>query len=750
VTMPRIITFLLLVCLTVPGLSHGQATKPAAASGRVTLDFKDIELTDLIQTVSELTGRNFVYDDAVKGKVTIVSPASMSLDQAYQLFLTVLNVKGFTVVPAGRVNRIVPLRDAKESTLPTVTDPGPRGGEQFITRMVPLQHLDATLMANTVLAPLIPKTSNIVAYPPANTLIISDTAANIERLLTIIRQLDIPGSLDTLEVLPLQYADAQEVSQIITQVLTQGTAGAPVARRRAAAAQAGGQEASRILPYARTNSLVVMANADDLAVIKGLVARLDQQTTQTHAGIYVYYLENADAETLAKTLNEIVTGIRGRRAGTAQAAPARPGQQPGQPAAGALEAVAISPDKPTNSLIVNSTPDDYEVLKGIIRQLDTKRKQVFVEALVLELSMDATRRLGASLQGAFGVGTDGGVIGTTNMTGSGPGSAAPFLNPPASLLTTAVNGIMLGGLFNFIEVPGPDGNLVRVPAMSALIEAAKTDSDVNILSAPRLLTSDNEEAEIIVGQNVPIITQRLTGAVGGTDSLSQSVAIERRDVALTLRFTPQITEGDLVRLNIFQEITDLAAVSVGDVNQVGPTLTKRLLRNTVMAENGRTVVLGGLIGSNRQQTISKVPLLGDIPGLGWLFKRKVNTERKTNLLIFITPRIIRDGNDLAQATRRSEEAMRGFQEGVVPTLELEPIMLPAPPRQELERPPQDLEPRPEQEQLPPLDVELFPLLPEERQQQAPLEQAPVDQPAEQPVQEELIEEEPAQPQMPGE
>jgi general secretion pathway protein D len=292
--MPKLITFLLLICLTVPGLTHAQAPKRApAGAGQVTLDFKDIELIDLIQTVSELTGRNFIYDDAVKGKVTIISPESMSLDQAYQLFLTVLNVKGFTVVPAGKVSRIVPLRDAKESTLPTVTDASVRGGEQFITRLIPLQHLDASIMATTVLAPLIPKTSNIVAYPPGNTLIISDTAANIERLLTIIRQLDVPNAPDSLEVLPLQFAEAQEVAQIITQVLTQGTAGAPVARRRAQAAQ--GQEPSRILPYPRTNSLVVMANADDLTVIKGLVARLDQRPTQTHAGIYVYYLENADA-----------------------------------------------------------------------------------------------------------------------------------------------------------------------------------------------------------------------------------------------------------------------------------------------------------------------------------------------------------------------------------------------------------------------------------------------------------------------
>jgi general secretion pathway protein D len=668
----------LLVCFSfiLPMQVGAQATP---AEGKVTLDFKDIELTDLIQTISELTGRNFIYDETVRGKVTIISPTEMSLDQAYQLFLTVLNVKGFTVVQAGRVHRVIPLRDVKESNVPVVDDRRARVGENFITRIIPLQHIDATVMANAVLAPLIPKTSNIVAYPPANTLIITDTAANIDRLLTIIRQLDVPSSLDMLEVIPLSFAEAQEVAQIVTQVLSQrATAAAPTARRAAPAAAAGAPEASRIIPYPRTNSLVVMATVEDLATIKSLIAKLDKQPAQTHAGIYVYYLENADAESLAGTLNEIMTGIRGRAPRTPAA---RPGQQPAQqPQTAALEAVAITADKPTNSLIINSSPEDYEIVKSIIAQLDTRRNQVFVEALILELSMDATRRLGASLQGAISTGGDSVIFGTSNLN-TGPASLRDLAPIPGSntpnLLGRTIEGILVGGLFSPITTIGPDGNSITVPALSALIDLSKTDADINILSAPRLLTSDNEEAEIIVGSNVPIITSRLTDT-GATTGLAQAVSIERRDVALTLRFTPQITEGDLVRLNIFQEITDLAAISVGDVNQVGPTLTKRLLRNTVLAENGRTVVLGGLIGSNVQQTVSKVPLLGDIPGLGWLFKRTNNTERKTNLLIFITPRIIRNADDLARATRRSKESMDAFQMGVPPYSDVDMLGLPEP------------------------------------------------------------------------
>ena len=266
--------------------------------------------------------------------------------------------------------------------------------------------------------------------------------------------------------------------------------------------------------------------------------------------------------------------------------------------------------------------------------------------------MDATKKLGMSLQGAVSVGSNGAAYFST-----GPSAASPLMpddNGNPSVLTAAVDGIMMGGLFNPITITNPlnKSETITVPALSALIDLSKTDADVNILSAPRLLTSDNEEAEIIVGSNVPIITSRLTDT-GGT-GLAQSVSVERKDVALTLRFTPQITEGEQVRLQVNQEITDLvdstSSQSVGTVDEVGPTLTKRLLRNTVVAENGKTVVLGGLIRNNVKESITKVPLLGDIPILGWLFKRKTTSEAKTNLLVFITPKIIRNADDLEKVT----------------------------------------------------------------------------------------------------
>jgi general secretion pathway protein D len=462
-----------------------------------------------------------------------------------------------------------------------------------------------------------------------------------------------------------------------------------------------------------------MATPEDLTIIRTVIAQLDQRPTQERSHINVYYLENADAETLAKTLNEILSGIKAPITTGRAAAPA------GQAATLTAAPVSITADKPTNSLIINSTPEDYDIFKGIVSQLDIRRKQVFVEALILEISMDATRDLGASLAGFIPTGDEGVIYGGMNQQSPGLGVLTPGSGGVPSLLTQSIEGVLAGGLFNMINVTAPDGTQVAVPAISALINLSKKDSDINILSAPRLLTSDNEEAEIIIGSNVPIITSRLTDT-GGSTGLAQSVTVERKDVALTLRFTPQITEGNQVRLNIFQEITDIAETSLaGNVNEVGPTFTKRLLRNTVLAEDGRTVVLGGLIRNNEQVTISKVPLLGDIPGLGWLFKRKTNSNTKTNLLIFITPKIVKNADDLEEVTQASRQSMDDFQEGILPALPPERIQIfPAPLDPALpvliipeEEPalPADLYP----EEEPALPDDLYPEVPEAEMNDAP-------------------------------
>lgn len=608
-------------------------TRPAKAApaNRVTLDFREIEMADLVHTISELTGHNFLYDDTLRGKATIVSPEGMTMDEAYQLFLTVLNLKGFAVVPAGKVNKIVPVKSAKEGNLPLTTE-GLPPSEQFITRLVRLENLDAATIAQNVLTPLAPASSNIVTYAPTNTLIITDTAASIDRMVQLIRELDQPGSAQTLEVISLKHAGADEVAKVCNEVLS-GARGT-LARGSIATPQGGGSP-GKIIPFTRTNSLVVLATSEQLAAIRDIVARIDQDLAGQRDNINVYRLENASAEPLAKTLNEIITGIRADtgKAGTG-----------GQ--AAATGTVTITADKPTNSLIINAKPEDYATIKSIIDRLDTKRKQVYVEALIMELSMDATQKLGVSLSGAGAVGDDGLIYGTSELN-NGPLTFGQIADG-TTMLTQAVNGLMAGGFFNPITVDNPNGEgTITVPALSVLINLSKGNSDVNILSAPRLLTSDNEEAEIIVGENVPLVSSRISNT---TSDDNLNVAIERKDVALILRFTPQVTEGDLVRLNVYQESSDVKPNS--DTGN-GPSYTKRSLRNTVLAENGKTAVLGGLIGTNVTEGVTKVPLLGDIPLLGWLFKHKTTQERKTNLLVFINPTIIRGPEDLARVTGRN-------------------------------------------------------------------------------------------------
>jgi general secretion pathway protein D len=594
----------------------------------------------------------------VKGKVTIVSPESMTLDEAYMLFHTVLNVKGYTVVPSGEVNKIVPLKNAKASNLPTVLNGRGKMSEQVITRVFRLKYLDASIVGPTVLIPLMPSYANVAAYAPSNSLIITDTGSNIERLAKIIHELDQPDSEGLIEIVPLVNSSAEELAKILNEVMSQ-PASAPARRRRSTQAGAANEPVTKIIPYPAGRSLILLASGDDMAIIKGLIAQMDQEMSGARSNINLFYLENADAVTLAATLNEILTGIK-TEARTAEKGAA------GSPLSAGP--VTITADKPTNSLIINANPDDYRTIEEIITKLDIKRKQVYVEALILELSMDATQRLGVSLQGAANVGDDSLIIGSSNQN-TGPVGIGDALATGAagipSLLTQAVDGLLAGGFFNPITVTGPDGNEITVPSLSVLIDVSKTDSDVNLLSAPRLLTSDNEEAEIIVGSNVPIITGRLTDT-GSSDGLAQSVSVERQDVALILRFTPQITEGDLVRLNVYQEITDIApatqalVASVGSPSDVGPTFTKRVLRNTVLVENNRTVVLGGLIDTNVIESVTKVPILGDIPFLGWLFKRTSTQEEKTNLLIFINPTIIKDAEDLERVTGRNRTAAKGF------------------------------------------------------------------------------------------
>jgi len=648
----RGIQFLLPLCVVFLLLASSSLAAPAAKNGdatEITLDFKDVELVDLISTISELTGKNFIYDEGVKGKVSIISPRPVSIDEAYKLFTTVLNVKGFTIVPSGKVNKIVPTRSAKEENLPISQRRGI--GEQYVTRLIDLKNLDAQIVTDTILRPLIPKTSWVVSYEPTNTVIITDSAANIDRLAKLLDKLDNALEGESMEVVPLQYADATETADLVMQIM-EGSTDQPTRTRRKTVMETTHKKVlGQVIAYERTNKLMLVGDQEFIAAAKAIIPKIDEKGDLTRAGVHVYYLENAQAEELAKTLNEILSGATQDPKAPRTAVTA--GKQFGD--------VSVTADKPTNSLIVNASTEDYNGIKDLIAQLDIRRKQVYVEALILELGMDKLLELGASLQGAVELNGDSVAFGTSNLNRGnvGLGSLSPGTagSSTPSLLTQAVSGILLGGMFNPITTIGADGTKITIPALSALIQLSKYDNNINVLSAPRLLTSDNEEAEIVVGANVPIITSKTKDTAG-----QQVNSVERKDVALTLRFTPQINEGNLVRLKIYQEISDVAPASanIGDPNEVGPSFTTRKLSNSIIAQDGKTVVLGGMFQTNRNETEYKVPLLGDIPLLGALFRSTSKDEKKTSLLIFITPKVIHSSEDLEQVTKQNQTDVQIF------------------------------------------------------------------------------------------
>lgn len=660
---PNLIVLPLLLCLVCPVSSYvspalaAHTTRVINDKAAITLDFKNIELSDLIQTISALTGKNFVYDDSVRGKATIISAQPMTQEEAYQLFLTVMNVKGYTVVPSGTTHKIIATKIASQSDIPTINTAANQN--QFVTSMIALKHINAADIASSILSPLMPKTSNIAIYQPSNMLILTDNAANIDRLSKIIKILDVPGAVETMRVITINYANAGNVAKICNEMFgaqkNSRKALQPIRMAKNVMASAS-DSVSTIIAYERTNRLIVKANAEEMKTISNLVQELDQPLTNDRSNFNLYYLENADAEELSKTLNQIISGIK---------ATPRSATKAKQKFRATINAnVSITADKPTNALIINATPEDYTVIKEIIKKLDIRRKQVYVEALILELSMDATQKLGLGLQGGFKVGSEGiGGISTNMESSVGP-----------DLLTTSVEGILAGGFSKLIEYTDKNGDTVNIPAFSALLKLSKTDNNVNILSAPRLLTSANEEAEIIVGRNVPIITSRLSDTGSTSSSLAQSVSVERKDVALTLRFTPQITEGDLVRIKVYQETTDLVGKTdnVGNVNDVGPTFTTRKISNTVLVLNGQTVVLGGLISTKTNDIETKVPLLGDIPLLGWLFKSTSHVGTKTNMLVFITPTIISSADELTTITAANRYKMEQLQLPPNPTTVTEP------------------------------------------------------------------------------
>jgi len=592
---------------------------PAFAAGKgVVLNFNDVDISTMVKFISDLTGKNFVLDDRVKGKVSIFSPSKLSIEEAYNVFTSVLELKGFTVVPSGKVLKVIPSAGAKTSAF-TLLPSGERPpvNESYIAQVIKLENISAQ-EALPFLQPLVSKDGAISAFGSSNLLVL-DAATNLRKIQDILQMIDTERTREGIEVIFLKNAAAESAAKAVQQWLSSGE-NKPTPQPGAMGTAGGGSMAS-VLADQRLNALIVFGNQNIKQAIRELVAKLDVPPPEASSKVNVYYLENADATEMAKVLDGVVKGI-----GASAAAGAAP--------QGSLfeSKVTITPDKTTNSLVIMASSADYNNLVQVIKKLDRRSKQVFVQVIIAEVSLDKSRQLGvqagAVAAGALGKYLQGGglydpfgtfsqVLGSsTSTTGATGGALSTLINNKLTSLDRPVTGV-------------------------ALLQALDTNGLVNVLSTPNILTSDNKEAEITVGENVPFTGASTLSTTGTTTS------IDRKDIGINLKIKPQVSEGDYIRLDINQEIS---AVKDNKGQAVDLVTTKRAAKTSVVVKDGETVVIGGLIQDQENESVSKVPLLGDIPGLGWLFKTTNKTRQKTNLMILLIPHIIKDNAALTSIT----------------------------------------------------------------------------------------------------
>jgi general secretion pathway protein D len=523
----------------------------------VTLNFTNVDINALVKVMSELTRRNFILDERVTGKVTLMTPTKISPDEAYQVFLSALEIKGFTAVEDGKIIRIIPAASARQSGLKVYQD-GDIKGEGFVTKLVRLNFVNPQEIVRTI-TPLVSKDGNLIAYQATNSIIITDSVYNIRKIESLIHAMDV------------------------------------------AAPEGKGK-------------------------------------------INVYYLKYANAEDIAKLMQALVSRMPVPLAGGAP--------QPAGPATILEGAVSISSDKATNSLIIVGSPGDFETMKDVIQKLDIRRRQVYVEAAIIEMSLTKMRDVGFEFLYVPQEIQAGPGAPTTPIGGTNFGNIAKVATGPAAF--SQMSGLAVGvikGTFTY--------NSTTYLNVGALVHALQNDGNVNVLSTPNILTLDNQKAEIMVGQNVPFLTGQTQNATTGSGTLFNT--IERKDVGITLKITPQITSDDSVRLEVYQEISDVI-VQASLLSSSGPVISKRSASTTVVVKDRQTMVIGGLIRDNVTSSTSKVPWLGDIPLLGWLFKSKTTNVDKANLMIFITPYIIKSEGDAADITKRKGDAIEKFRD----------------------------------------------------------------------------------------
>ena len=594
----------------------------------VTIDFDNVEIGLFIKFISELTGKNFVVDKGVRGKVTIISPTRISIKEAYRVFESVLDVHGFTTVPAGNIIKIVPALHARSKNIETrLREEAIVPEDKVVTQLIPLAYADPDELKK-LFRPLISKSSVIASYSPTRMLIVTDVLSNIRRLLKIVEAIDVKGIGEEISVIPLEHATASSLSKPLVSIFQKAT------RRSKKGAPRG--PVVRIMADERTNSLIILATEDDTLRIKKLIKLLDKEIPRGEGDIHVYYLQNANAEDLVKVLSAL------------------PSEEKKQAAKGRAPVISkevqIVADKATNSLVIKAKKHDYLVIEDIIKKLDIPRRMVYIEALIMEVNVDKEFRLGVEWLGMEDFtyhGRKGGYFaGSGGAGGVGDYSGITGL---AGIPPSLPSGFSLGVVGEAITI----GDVV-FPNVAAILQAYQKDSDVHILSTPQILTTDNEEAEIKVGENVPYLTKEATG-----DQTYQTY--EYKDVGVTLKITPQINQEGFVRLKIFQENKTVKS----GLSEYRPTTLTRSAETTVIVKDKNTVVIGGIIGESTERGAYQVPCLGDIPGLGWFFKSKSRSRNKTNLFVFLTPHIIENPIEAQKIYDEKKEEIDKIRGGAI-------------------------------------------------------------------------------------
>lgn len=653
----------------------------AVEDEKITLNFVNAEIESVVKAIGQISGRNFLMDPKVKGMITITSATPIPASMAYQVLLGALRTQGFTAVEGNGVTTILPEAEAKLHYNPVYGASSKAGGSQLITQVFLLKYESATQLLN-VLKPLVSPNNVISAYPGSNALIITDYAENLKKVTKLVNALDKPGGTEQV-VLKLQYANAIEIAQTLNKLNTESAEGA---RKLQAIADP------------RINAIILRGdNPDQMNRAQGLLRELD---IPSHAGssIHVVYLRNADAKKLATTLQALMNGAADGNSSftSSSSVPSTPpvtSQASTTTLAASIAANTgsygsaspfgsnsssnppnsmIQADSATNALIITAPDPVFNMLRSVIDKLDIRRAQLYIEALVAEVSTDKASQFGIQWQDLSNLNAGDGSslrgFGGTKFSTNGAS-----INSVAQNIGNASNGLNIGLIRGQITVPG----LGTISNLGLLANALESDANANILSKPNLLTLDNEEAKIVIGQNVPFITGQYA-QTGSTATVNPFQTIERRDVGLTLRVRPQISESKAIKLQIYQEVSSVA----DNTNAAGITTNKRSIDTSVMVDDGSIIVLGGLIEDRVTQNLTKVPGLGDIPLLGNLFRTQSRSYKKTNLMVFLRPYVMRDDDALETMTNDRYDYIRNQQQQVAPKrhptmIDVPPVVLPA-------------------------------------------------------------------------